>query len=450
LRSGSQPREADRTAAAAPNGTCAASLGCMLASEFVRGVTTTFATRIVLIFVGLATTVVVARSLGPEGRGLYAVALTIATLGVQIGNLGLHASNTYYVAKDRSLLPTLMGNTLVVTFAAGGAAAAGVWMVFRTWPRLAPIHGWLLFLALLWIPAGLANLLLQNLLLGLMEVGAYNRIDLISRMLGLALLAGLAAAGMRTAMVFLVAGLCAMAIGEVAVLLALRKFMDRRPTPSLSLLRQHLGIGLRAYLVAFFAMLVLRIDLLMVKYMLGTVQAGYYSVAATMADGILTLPLVVATLLFPKLSGMTSQAEKWRFARKTTWVIAALTLPVVAVVMVLARFIVRWLFGWAYMPAASALLWLMPGIFFLGVETVIVQFLSSMGYPKLVVFSWAGCCAANIVLNLWAIPAYGIVGASMVSSICYTLIFFLILRIASRGHHEHVADVGAAAPVISA
>jgi len=436
--------------AAAQNETCAVFLGGMLASEFVRGVATTFATRIVLLLVGLATTVVVARSLGPEGRGLYAVALTIATLGVQIGNLGLHASNTYYVAKNRSLLPTLMGNTLVVTFGAGGAAAAGVWMVFQAWPRLAPIHGWLLCLALLWIPAGLGNLLLQNLLLGLMEVGAYNRIDLFSRILGLALLTVLAAAGMRTAIVFLVAGLCAMAIGEVAVLLALRKFMDRRPTPSFSLFRQNLGVGLRAYLVAFFALLVLRIDLLMVKYMLGTVQAGYYSVAATLADGVAMLPLVVATVLFPKLSGMTSPAEKWRFARNTAGVTAAATLPVAAVFMVLARFIVRLLFGAAYLPAASALFWLLPGIFFLGIETVIVQFLSSMGYPKILIFSWAGCCAANIVLNLWAIPAYGIVGAAVVSSICYILIFFLILRIARRGHHEQVADVGAAAPVISA
>ena len=435
---------------AAQNGTWAKSLGRMLASEFVRSVAATFVTRILLIFVGLATTVVVARSLGPEGRGLYAVALAIATLGVQISNLGLHASNTYYVAKDRSLLPALMGNTLVVALGAGGVTAAGVWMVFQAWPSLAPIHGWLLCLALLWIPAGLGNLLLQNLLLGLMEVGAYNRIDLFSRMLGLALLAGLALAGMRTAIVFLVAGLCAMAVGEAAVLLALRKFMDRRPTPSFSLLRQHLGIGLRAYLVAFFWLLLLRIDLLMVKYMLGTVEAGYYSVAATMAEGILTLPLVVSALLFPKLSGMTSPAEKWRFSRRVSWITAALTLPIVIVALALARSLVQLLFGPAYLPAASALLWLMPGIFFLGLETVMVQFLNSMGFPKLVVFSWAGCCAANIVLNLWAIPTYGIMGASVVSSICYTLIFFLILRIARRGHQHYVADVGTAAPLISA
>ncbi|MGO9127636.1 MAG: flippase [Terriglobales bacterium] len=422
----------------------------IVASEFVRSATTTFATRIVLMGLGLATTVVVARSLGPEGRGLYAVALTIATLGVQLGNLGLHASNTYYVAKDRSLLSGLIGNTLVVTLGFGGLGAAVAAAVFHAWPALAPVRGWLLFIALLLIPIGLAYLLLQNLLLGLMEAGAYNRIALFSKMLGLGLLGVLVMAGNRTAISYFGVELAAAALGLIWVWSALRSLLDRPPRPSFSLFQQNLAVGLRAYLAGFFALLVLRIDLLMVKYMLGTVEAGYYSVAATLADGVAMLPSVVAMLLFPKLSAMTSNAEKWRFARKTTWVIAAVTLPVAAVFMALARFIVRLLFGAAYLPAASALVWLMPGIFFLGAETVIVQFLNSMGFPKLVVFSWAGCCAANIVLNLWAIPAYGIVGASVVSSICYTLIFFLILRIARRGHHEEVANVGAAAPVISA
>ena len=103
----------------------------IVASEFVRSAATTFATRIVLVGLGLATTVVVARSLGPEGRGLYAVALTIATLGVQLGNLGLHASNTYFVAKDRSLLSGLIGNTLVVTLGLGGLGAAVAGAVFH-------------------------------------------------------------------------------------------------------------------------------------------------------------------------------------------------------------------------------------------------------------------------------------------------------------------------------
>src|ERR1700720_2377368 len=124
----------------------------------------TYATRILLIAIGLATTVVVSRTLGPSGRGLFAVATAIAAIGVQSGNFGLHASNTYYVAKDRGLLPVLIGNTLIVGLGIGGTAALLAWFLAAMWPALAPLHGILLALALASIPFGLAYLLLQNLL----------------------------------------------------------------------------------------------------------------------------------------------------------------------------------------------------------------------------------------------------------------------------------------------
>jgi O-antigen/teichoic acid export membrane protein len=52
-----------------------------------------------------------------------------------------------------------------------------------------------------------------------------------------------------------------------------------------------------------------------------------------------------------------------------------------------------------------------------------------------VVGGWLICCVANIALNLWAIPAYGIVGASVVSSICYTFICIVVTLIIVKGSY---------------
>src|SRR5215472_6205860 len=89
-------------------------------SGFWRNIAETYATRVVLLVLALAITIIVSRYLGPAGRGYFAVATAVGAIGVQFGNLGLHASNTYYVSKDRSLLATLMGNTLVISFGLGG------------------------------------------------------------------------------------------------------------------------------------------------------------------------------------------------------------------------------------------------------------------------------------------------------------------------------------------
>jgi O-antigen/teichoic acid export membrane protein len=90
------------------------------------------------------------------------------------------------------------------------------------------------------------------------------------------------------------------------------------------------------------------------------------------------------------------------------------------------------LFGAAFAPASFAFVLLMPGMLFLGVHSVAVQFLNSIGYPISVVIIWGACSVFNIVVNLWAIPRYGIAGASLVSSVSYFLAFFFVVRVIYR------------------
>src|SRR5437867_4574809 len=158
-------------------------------SDFAWKVGETFATRVFLIGAGVVASVLVARTLGPEGRGLYAVAGALAGVGVQFGNLGLHSANTYFAARDRSLLPRLAGNSLAVSAALGAAAIALLWSAAVLRPDIVPLGGPLLLLVSASIPIGLGYLLLQNLLIGVQEVRAFNRIEIVTRLVSLTLIA---------------------------------------------------------------------------------------------------------------------------------------------------------------------------------------------------------------------------------------------------------------------
>lgn len=104
----------------------------------------------------------------------------------------------------------------------------------------------------------------------------------------------------------------------------------------------------------------------------------------------------------------------------------------------LAKPIVTVLYGKAFLPSVSAFFWLSPGILFLGVETVAVQFVNSIGFPITVVMVWILASLLNVGLNMWAIPVYGIVGASMVSSLSYFVVFVLVIWVSriTRLKHE--------------
>jgi O-antigen/teichoic acid export membrane protein len=403
-------------------------------SDFVRKVAETYVTQIVLIGLGLVTNVAVARALGPQGRGLYAVAMTVGVTGVQLTNLGLHASNTYYLARNRLLLPILVGNSFAISFGLGGGIAATMGAVFHCEPELAPVRGPLLVLGLLWIPFGLAFLLMENLLLGLQQVRSFNKVELLNRFVSLCLVAGIIVVGKTSPASVLSAMLLAVCFSLGWTYSVLNRLASFRPRPSFKVLRSHVQLGIKAYLIALFGFLLLRIDLLMVKYLLGAEQAGYYSIASTMGDYVLMLPSVIGLILFPRLSAIAETGEKLRQVRKVASGTALALLPVLGVAAVGAAPIVRMLFGKEFLPAVGPFLWLLPGIFAMGVEITMVQFLNSIGYPTILVWVWFASTLLNIALNFWAIPHYGIGGASLVSSISYSLVLFAVLAIIYKGH----------------
>jgi len=410
-------------------------------TELRRNVLETYGTRLLVVAVTFTTAIVVARELGPTGRGLYAVAATLGAIGAQFGNLGLHASNIYYVSKDRTLLPALVGNTLtVVLLACVVASLSGIGLVL--WPKLSPIHGTLLLLALASVPVGLAYLLIQGLLLGLNEVRAYNSIECAGKILALVLVGILALLHGGTVELYFGMTLLPVLVTFLWALLRLRRGSAEPPKLSLAVFRQSIGIGFRAYTIAFFGFLLMRIDLLMVKYMLGATEAGYYSISQVLAENTMMFPVVVGLLLFPKLSATKEKEEKVRLANKAVLVTAALMLPVVLIAAFAAGPIISIAFGRNFLPAVAPFAWLMPGTYFLGIETVMVQLLNSEGFPPIIVAAWIADTIVNVAANFWAIPRYGITGASAVSSVCYFLIFLIVSAVVwKRNYAQRPAAV---------
>ena len=408
-----------------------------IASDLLHKIVETFITKLLVIALGLITSVIVARVLGPEGRGLYAVAATIGGIGVQFGNLGLHASNTYYVSRDRTLLPVLLANSIIASFLFGTICIAFIWFLFFFWPSAAPLRGLLLILSLIWIPFGLAYMLLQNLLLGIQEVSNYNKIELATKILGLSLIILVVCLLNVTVENVFLTGLVTLAIGFIWAFSRLKRYPLKAMLPSIILFKKNIFYGLKAYLAAFFAFMVIRSDLLIIKYMLGAEQTGFYSIAASMAEMLYLLPSVVGTILFPKLSALNNVRDRWNLTKK----VSVCTGVGLSLLLVGAGFfaepIVRLLFGRSFALSVFPFLCLLPGILFLGVETVQVQFLNSVGFPITVVAVWGFTCFASLGLNLAVIPKYGIIGASAVSSISYFIAFLLVLWISKRARTNH-------------
>lgn len=407
-------------------------------SDFIRKVAGTFASKVLLMGLTFITSALVARILGPRDRGFYSVAVATAAMGAQFCNLGLNRSNVYYVAKDRSLLSPLLGNSLIFSFLFGGLVASLAGIFFSSWSHLAPIQGTLLVLTLAGIPLGLSYLFVQNLILGIQKVFVYNSVELLNRLIYLVI-------------VFLLILFEAIQVETVYASTLLASFLcitfqvwhlwpnvEHPPKPSFRLLKNNINYGLKAYFAALFFNMTLKANLLMIQYFLGPEQAGYYSVADSIANMIYTIPLMVGLLLFPKLSAQASLEKSWILVKKVTLAVSLITGGICLLVALLAKPIVILIFGDSFLPAASVCAGLMPAVFFLGFQVIVMQFDAAIGFPISIVFVRAVGLAILVIYNLFFLK-YGIHQAVIGSMISYACTAFLLLWIGRRKVRERVA-----------
>jgi O-antigen/teichoic acid export membrane protein len=398
----------------------------LTSSVFVRQVSETYLTQLSIVALGFVNSILVTRILGPEGRGLFAVANTLSATGVQLGNLGLQSSNTYYVAREPGKLRLLLGNSLVVSAASGGIALVA-FLLLRLLPGLAPISGTLLALTLLAIPAGLASLLLQNLLIGTQQIRAYNTIDLATRVLAVLLVAATAPLGLVSPEAVFGVVLATVVLGALWSLLRLRSGIEGPLAWSYDTLRECLPYGLRAYAGSLFVFLVLRSDILLVSTLRGAVETGYYAIAVGLADLLLMLPTVVGTILFPRLSAIPDLAARWQFVRRVLRVMLPATPVALGLAYLAAGPLIRIAYGAAFAPSAAAVGWLLPGVGCYAINGVLMNFLASCGMPRVVVVGPLLALVLNVAANLALIPRLGFVGAAIASSLAYALMLAISL-----------------------
>jgi O-antigen/teichoic acid export membrane protein len=410
-------------AAPPPSGTglSAAPLG----GRFVADVVASLGSRVVILALAFVTSVTIARSLGPEGRGLYAVAVAIGGLGVQFANLGLHAGNTLIVTRRHEASGQVLANTVAVSLGLGGFLAIGAWVAIHALPVSRPLEDPLLAVALLLIPLGLLILLLEQLLLAFGSVGAFNRVEIGLRVgnlagIGVAWLAGILSAG--TAVAISLLSSASFALVAIRLLLPVA---GRPISPNVALLREYIGYGLRAYAAAFLAFLVLRIDLLMVDYFRGAADTGQYSIAVSLADLVYLPAVIVGTLLFPRLTAMTDAVARRHAATQVVTATGVAAIFGTFVAVVVARPLIGLIYGGEFEPAVAAFQWLMPAVAFLSVHTLVMTYYAASGMPLVVIFCPLVGLIANVGINLVAIPALGIVGASISSTIAYAVMTML-------------------------
>ncbi len=397
----------------------------MDAQGFVKNTATTAVTQFLNLLFGLLSTILLARLLGPEGKGLYTLTILLPTLVVTFFNGGIGPSTVYHVAQARFPLDEVVINNMMLALMIGCAGALGGGGLIYFWggkffPDVPQKYLWM---ALLLIPTGLLFTYLQAIFQGLQRFFEFNLVSLLYASLFLAFVFIALWVLEKGVLGAVVAGISAWFLTDAVLFVMLKK---RIGITSLRLnkpyLKRVLEYGIQFHLGNIVGFLNYKADLFLINVFLNPAAVGFYSVSVALVEKLWLVSQAASAVLFPGIAAEKGEKARNKItpfvARSIFW----LSLVSALILLCLSRWVVTFLYSPTYLSSVYPLQILLPGIVALNVGRILANDIAGRGYPILNTYLGIAAFTINVALNVLWIPEHGIAGAALASSISYSVI----------------------------
>ena len=376
--------------------------------------------------------ILIARILGADGLGTFAVASNFAGIALLVVGLGIKQGILVLVGSGRWPLRLAASDLTVLVVALG---LAGVGLVFGAYELLAdsalePLPSEAVPILAAAVIVGLAWQWSWCLVLALERYEAYATVFTAPAVATLLVSPPLAAAfGVAEAIAGLVVGY---AVGAVAGVWAATRFGARwRLREGASergrRLRSVLGFGIRSWGSEVLRYSNMRLDIFFVAAYASAADVGKYSVAVTVSGIGLILPSALSTAVMPRTARLSGAAASQgaplvdadlsdaRACRHTVLMLP-LTAAVVAVLLLVG---VPLFYGSEFKDTVELGFILLPGVLLLGLSQVMTSIVQGRGRPDYAFYVVLATAPPTAIAYLLVIPDAGVTGAAIVSVASY-------------------------------
>lgn len=369
--------------------------------------------------VGLVTGILVARYLGPGGRGELAAIIAWASMLAYAGNFGLPAAFTYAAAREPDQVRQTLGNGIL--------AALVQWPVLIVLGMLVlPLalseqppdvrHLALLYLCL-YVPLNLLTLYANAVQRGLGRYRGFNAIRLCVPISYLLALGALVLTGHMTVGgvvgANLLSNLAALMLALTFVLPMLRDKRDTHGLFDLPALRRDARYGLSAHLGTLQPFNSMRIDVLLLTMVLTSHDLGLYMVALAAAGLVKAQGLALGMVAMPEVAKQRNSNAQRRVIVRFALYTLLLGCATAGVAVVWARPLVELVYGSQFSGAATPLRLLVLGGVAASLYRVIGDGLRGMGRPLIGTAAEVGSLAVGVPAILLLAPGSGVNGAAV-------------------------------------
>jgi O-antigen/teichoic acid export membrane protein len=394
-----------------------------LAFRFFTNVNLIFFAQVVNRLLAFLISIIIARELGPEARGDYALFVLSTTFMASLSTLGIGLGTIYFVGRGKHDVSVLLANSHFLVLVMGAVAAAILVGFGLTLEPQAFVEGRSFWLYALAFPVVLEFLLVTAILVGSERFLPLN-LSVVSQtvilMVGATVLwtgGWMSIFSMLSVWVLSYAAAATLAVGFIGF----EKLKAASALqPELSVLREQVRFGLPGQAGNTLQRLNYRLDLYLVRAFRSRADVGFYAVSAGLAEAVWWIANAVSMALLPRLTRIDAEraGEVTPIACRNTLLASLVAAAGLAASAPLA---VNLLFGKEFGPAVQPILWLLPGIVALSGTKVLGSYFFSQERLTIVSIVALISLAVTVAFDFLLIPRFGISGAAAASSIAYTV-----------------------------
>ena len=376
-----------------------------------------------LLPVSIIIGVLVARLLGPEGKGILAVLTAALGLFTSIGAFGLNESFIYYLKNKIYPFYKLINAQIFVSLVFSAILLFFMYLfrepfvaVFFEGIKQYNFEPVWLVLIFLTVPVSIAFGNISNILVVEHEMRLYTALRILGVLLNLCLIVLLVFYLRWDVTGVLLTGLLINIPAMLfMVFLFIKHHLAYRLTLSLQVVRDMFKTGLPQYGVSLLGLVPKRIDIFVISAFLAVKYAGFYSIAFTLIGMINNIPKAT---MWPLVGNLTEKSEEDRAQTLARAIrIQILFMSLVGIFFGLITYnLIYFLYGEKFLPSVAAFLYLLPLVVATAINIPCNAYYTSIGQPGRILPYVGIATVIHIILDLTLIRMIGIRGVSVAFS----------------------------------
>ena len=387
---------------------------------------TTYIFQIVLIFFAFLANVVVTRILGPEGKGQYDVIINFTLIVRLLSLLGLDIAAAHFIGSRGLEREAVSFNIFFI------GIFSTIFFTFGSlffWNFIPLEYSFVNYVFIASVPLSGLTLISGFILLGNGRIINYNLLESARNVFYLLFLSiffilfGLNYTKISICYLF---GIAATFKLGLFFLYKYKLFRIDKRSFSLDYIKKLLNFSKYPYIGGLLSFLVYRIDVFIVYRLLGEKATGIYGIAVVFIELLKYISKSIQLVVIARIKDFTGGQKSVAvvFMMKCVFIVQ-LFLGLLFVIF--GRQLIVFVYGNEFLESSTILIYLLPGIIFVGMSQILSGYFISQGWVKIFIASNSCALLLNVLLDIIYIPVYGLSAASVSTSVAYFSSFILIL-----------------------